>query len=94
MKAAFTKRFNELVSDPVTKEWSIVNLAALFAYIASSVFFCVISYKNGFVAELWIIYLSVCTAHHGVNKYLSTQRAKHGIVIGDTANDGATTKAS
>lgn len=75
-------RLADIITNPETGRISMTDLAAATAHLNAAGWFAWLSYQHGFIAEMWIIYLSATIFHSSYNKTVAVVRdmkaaAKH-----------------
>ncbi|QNJ57345.1 hypothetical protein Dolphis_38 [Pseudomonas phage Dolphis] len=72
----FVKKLTEIITNPATGRISMTKLAAATGHLNAASWFAWLTYKHGFIAELWIIYLGATIVHNGYDKAVAAMRDK------------------
>ena len=67
-------KLSHIITNPVTDRISMTKLAAATAHLNAAAWFAWLSYQHGFIAELWMIYLSATILHSGYDKTIAAVR--------------------
>lgn len=70
------KRLTEIITNPVTGRISMTKLAAATGHLNAAAWFAWLTYRHGFIAELWVIYLGATIVHNGYDKAVAAMRDK------------------
>lgn len=74
------KLFRETLQDNTTGKYSHAKIIAMLAAIAATIFIWKLIILGGMTIEYFIAYLTWCTSHQTINKYLDI---RNGAVIKD-----------
>ena len=67
-------RLGDIVTNPKTGRVSMTKLAAATGHLNAAAWFAWLTYKHGFIAEMWVIYLGATIVHNGWDKAVATYR--------------------
>ena len=67
-------KLSDIITNPVTGRISLTRLAASTGHLNAALWFAWLTYRHGFIAELWMVYLGATITHSGMSKALATVR--------------------
>ena len=68
------RKLGDIVTNPATGRISMTKLAAATAHLNAAGWFAYLTYRHGFVADLWLIYLGATIFHSGYDKTVAAVR--------------------
>jgi hypothetical protein len=67
-------KLSDIVTNPATGRLSLTKLAAATGHLNAAVWFAWLTFRHGFVAELWMVYLGATITHNGMSKAIASVR--------------------
>lgn len=65
---------SQVITNPATGRISMTKLAGATAHLNAAGWFAWLSYKHGFIGEMWLIYLGATILHNGYDKTVAAVR--------------------
>lgn len=67
-------RLAHIITNPTTGRISMTKLAAATGHLNAAVWFAWLTWRHGFIAELWMVYLGAAIFHNGYDKTVAAVR--------------------
>lgn len=68
------RKLFDIITNPTTGRISMTKLAAATGHLNAASWFAWLTYRFGFIPELWIIYLGATIVHNGYDKAVAAVR--------------------